>query len=102
VKDIFSLHGASAVGQYDGVRIGEDEDLARGCTSYAINGADAGIPAVQFQLSTFHFAPSPFVDLSGHRDGLCFPPFPRCSQRHAEFRCLLIRGSYASLQLASD
>ena len=44
----------------------------------------------------------PFVRLGGPRDGLCSPLLPRCSQRHAEFRCLLIRGSYAPLQSASD
>jgi hypothetical protein len=42
------------------------------------------------------------LSLDHPRRGLCSPLLPRCSQRHTEFRCLLISGSYAPLQSASN
>jgi hypothetical protein len=47
------------------------------------------------------FAP-PDERIGFRRITLCFTLLPRGPQRHTEFRCLLIRGSYAPLQSASD
>jgi hypothetical protein len=49
------------------------------------------------------FSPETGSAFSHHpRRGLCSPLLPRRSQRHTQFRCLLICSSYAPLQSASD
>jgi hypothetical protein len=51
----------------------------------------------------WHLSPETGSAFSHHpRRGLCSPLLPRRSQRHTQFRCLLICSSYAPLQSASD
>ena len=51
----------------------------------------------------WHLSPETGSAFSHHpRRGLCSPLLPGRSQRHTQFRCLLICSSYAPLQSASD